>query len=106
MNALSNASLGQHSFDIIVNATSVGMMPRVNVSPLPKSMLKKKVVFDAIYNPPMTKLLRDAKSVGAEIVQGTEMFVNQAALQSKIYTGKNPSAQVIRKLLDLAEKRL
>lgn len=94
-----NASLGQNQFDIIVNATPVGMTPRVNFSPLPKSMLKKKIVFDAVYNPPMTKLLRDAKSVGAEIIQGTEMYLNQAARQSELYTGLKPSLRVMRELL-------
>jgi shikimate dehydrogenase len=94
-----NASLGQYLFDIIVNATPVGMMPKVNASPLPQSMLKKKVVFDVVYNPPMTKFLRDAKAVGAEIIQGTEMYLNQAARQSKLYTKVEPSVPVMRRLL-------
>jgi 3-dehydroquinate dehydratase/shikimate dehydrogenase len=94
-----NASLGQYRFDIIVNATPVGMAPRVNASPLPQSMLKKKVVFDVVYNPPMTKFLRDAKAIGAEIIQGSEMYLNQAARQSKLYTKVEPSVRVMRRLL-------
>jgi 3-dehydroquinate dehydratase/shikimate dehydrogenase len=94
-----NASLGQYRFDIIVNATPVGMMPKANASPLPQSMLKKKVVFDVVYNPPMTKFLRDAKAVGAQIIQGTEMYLNQAARQSKLYTKVEPSVRVMRRLL-------
>jgi 3-dehydroquinate dehydratase/shikimate dehydrogenase len=87
------------SFDILANATSVGMMPKVSASPIPKSLLKNKIVFDAVYNPPMTKLLRDARSVGARIVQGTEMYLNQAALQFQMYTGVKPPVAVMRRVL-------
>lgn len=86
-------------FDILANATSVGMVPDINASPVPKSALKNKVVFDAVYNPPMTKLLSDAKSVGAMIIQGTEMYVNQAALQSEFYTGRRINKGFLKHLL-------
>lgn len=86
-------------YDIIVNATSVGMTPHVNASPLPKSIFKKAIVFDAVYNPPMTKLLRDAKNAGAKIVQGTEMYFNQAALQFELYAGMKPGISTMRKIL-------
>lgn len=86
-------------YDIIVNATSVGMTPHVNASPLLKSILKKAIVFDAVYNPPMTKLLRDAKNAGAQIVQGTEMYFNQAALQFELYAGVKPGISTMRKIL-------
>ncbi len=87
-------------YDFVVNATSVGMTPNVNESPLPKRALKNKIVFDAVFNPPITKLLRDAKSAGATIVQGTEMYINQAALQFELYAGVKPSKQFMRQLLD------
>jgi 3-dehydroquinate dehydratase/shikimate dehydrogenase len=90
-------------YDIITNATSVGMTPHVHQSPLPKSILKGKVVFDAVYNPPMTKLLRDAKSMGARIIQGTEMYMNQAALQFQLYAGTRPSISTMRRILKRAE---
>ncbi|MBX2989941.1 MAG: shikimate dehydrogenase [Bacteroidetes bacterium] len=87
-------------YDIIVNATPVGMTPYVNVSPLPKTILRKTIVFDAVYNPPMTKLLRDAKSAGAKIIQGTEMYFNQAALQFKLYAGVKPGISTMRQILE------
>ncbi len=93
------ANVRNTSFDILVNATSVGMVPRANQSPLPKSILKKKIVFDAVYNPPMTRLLRDAQSVGATIIQGTEMYVHQAALQFRLYSSLKPKLEVMRRLL-------
>ena len=96
---ISRANLVNNDFDILVNATPVGMTPNVNESPIAKSLLRTKVVFDAIYSPPVTRLLRDARSVGAKIIQGTEMYLNQAVLQSKLYTGKKPSLALMRRLL-------
>ncbi len=87
------------SVDVIVNATPVGMMPNVDQSPLPRSLLKNVIVFDAIYNPQMTKLLKDATHVGASIVQGTEMYLNQAALQFQLNTGKKPNKNTMKSLL-------
>ena len=86
-------------YDVIVNATSVGMTPHENETPVPKGLLRKKIVLDAVYNPPMTKFLRDARSVGATIVMGTEMYLNQAARQSALYTGRKPDLRLMRKLL-------
>ncbi len=86
-------------YDFVVNATSVGMTPNVNDSPLPKQALKNKIVLDAVFNPPMTKLLRDAKSAGASIIKGTEMYINQAALQFELYAGVKPSKKIMRQLL-------
>ncbi len=86
-------------FDIIVNATSVGMIPHINKSPLPIRLLKRKVVFDAVYNPPETLLLREARRVGSAIIKGTEMYIHQAARQSELYTGVRPSAATVRRLL-------
>jgi shikimate 5-dehydrogenase len=86
-------------FDILVNATSVGMVPHDDESPAPNAILKGKVVFDAVYNPPMTKLLREAKRRGARIIQGTEMYINQARLQSTLFVGLKPAVRVMRRAL-------
>jgi 3-dehydroquinate dehydratase/shikimate dehydrogenase len=87
-------------FDILANATSVGMVPHVNVSPVPKEMLRGKVVFEAVYNPRMTKLLRDAEAVGARTVSGIEMYLNQAARQFRLYIGHTPDVHRMRMILD------
>jgi 3-dehydroquinate dehydratase/shikimate dehydrogenase len=86
-------------FDILVNATSVGMVPGTHVSPVPRTILRNKVVLDAVYNPPLTKLLKDAISMGARTISGTEMYLNQAALQFELYTGTAPDRRVMRRLL-------
>ncbi|HXF99889.1 MAG TPA: shikimate dehydrogenase [Bacteroidota bacterium] len=91
--------LPEAKFDILANATPVGMVPDVDVSPVPARILKGKIVFDAVYNPPVTKLLRDAQRAGAKVIRGTEMYLNQAALQFELYTGRKPSPTLMRKLL-------
>jgi 3-dehydroquinate dehydratase/shikimate dehydrogenase len=91
--------IGRRDFDVLVNATPVGMVPQVNHSPVPSALLRDRVVFDAVYNPPVTKLLREARASGATVVDGTEMFLNQAAIQSHLFTGRPPDLQAMRKVL-------
>ncbi len=82
-----------NNVDIIINATSIGMFPNINNTPIKKQTLKKiinkkTVVFDTIYNPQKTKLLKEAKELGCNIVGGYDMFINQAKEQLKIFTGR------------------
>jgi len=86
--------------DILVTATPVGMAPRTNASPFPASMLRGRVVFDAVYNPPVTRLLADAARAGARTIRGTAMYVNQAALQFALYARVRPDLALMKKLLD------
>lgn len=86
--------------DIIINTTSVGMKPNENDSPVPKNyLLKKHIVLDAVYMPYETLLIKMAKEKGATVISGIEMFLEQGAEQFKIYTGKNPPLDVMRKIL-------
>ncbi len=91
--------IGRVEFDILVNATPVGMVPETDRSLVPSGLLRGGVVFDAVYNPPMTKLLREAGASGATIVGGTEMFLNQAAIQSRLFTGRVPNLRAMRRVL-------
>ncbi|MBA0554947.1 hypothetical protein Golob_014019 [Gossypium lobatum] len=73
---------------ILVNTTPVGMEPRIEETPVSKETLKHySLVFDAVYTPKLTRLLREAKQSGATIVYGTEMFINQAFIQFEMFTG-------------------
>jgi 3-dehydroquinate dehydratase/shikimate dehydrogenase len=90
------------SFDILVNATSVGMVPNAGASPVPSEILRHKIVLDAVYNPPRTKLLRDAEAKGSRVVGGAEMFLNQAAIQSLLFTGRIPNMARMRRVLHRA----
>jgi 3-dehydroquinate dehydratase/shikimate dehydrogenase len=75
------------SFDVIVNATPVGMS-NTRESPLNENEINAKYVFDMVYDPQETRFLKAAKARGAQIIPGIEMFVHQAARQFEIWTGK------------------
>ncbi len=85
-------------FDIIVNATSVGMSPKSKESPLPDGckIPKGAVVMDIVYNPLETKLLKQAKAAGAKTIDGVEMFVRQGAESLRIW-GYEPPVDGMRK---------
>ncbi|GAI30225.1 unnamed protein product, partial [marine sediment metagenome] len=75
--------------DILVNTTSVGMSPNINETPVPAKLLKPGlVVFDIVYNPIKTRLLKEAEAAGAETVSGVDMFVWQGALAFEKWTGQ------------------
>lgn len=85
--------------DCLINTTSIGMFPNVNESLVNKKLLKNMVVFDAIYNPKITKLLKDAKSNKCKIISGVEMFVNQASEQLKLWSGKSVNKNYLKRLM-------
>ncbi|MGM0439864.1 MAG: 3-phosphoshikimate 1-carboxyvinyltransferase [Chlamydiota bacterium] len=76
----------EEEYDILINATPVGMTPDVDQSLVPKELLKVgKVVMDIVSNPRETRLLREARQRGCRVVEGWEMFLNQAKLQHRIW---------------------
>ncbi len=85
--------------DILINMTSVGMMPDIDLTPVDTTLVKNMVVFDGIYNPEKTKLLIEAEKNGCTIIPGTEMFLHQAAEQFKLWTGIDPDLDVIKNIL-------
>ncbi|CAH8356704.1 unnamed protein product [Eruca vesicaria subsp. sativa] len=73
---------------VLANTTSIGMQPNVDETPISKDALKHyALVFDAVYTPRNTRLLREAEECGATTVSGAEMFVRQAYEQFEIFTG-------------------
>jgi len=84
---LKRVDLKKLSFDVIINATPVGM-GNTRESPLNENEIKARYVFDMIYDPPETRLLKLARAAGAQVIPGIEMFVHQAARQFEIWTGK------------------
>ena len=82
--------------DVLVNATPVGMYPNVSETPVPKRFLKSDMlVFDVVYNPPKTRLLREAEEVGAKTVSGVLMFVYQGAEAFRLWTGVPAPTEVM-----------
>lgn len=85
---------------IVINATSVGMMPNVNASLLEKALLSPGlVVMDIISHPKETTLLRDAKERGCQIVYGERMLFWQGVLKFHLYTGVEPPLEVMEKAI-------
>ena len=82
--------------DILIHATPVGMAPRIRESVVPVELLQPgQVVFDLVYVPFETELLRAAKAAGAIAVPGLGMFVHQAAIQFELWTGQPAPLQVM-----------
>ena len=75
------------AFDLIINATPVGM-GNSRETPLNENEINAKYVFEMVYDPPETRLIKLARTRGAQIIPGIEMFVHQAARQFEIWTGK------------------
>ena len=93
--------------DILVNATPVGMHPHVNTSPIPSDLLRRDLcVMDIVYNPLETKLVEDAKAVGAKVVWGLDMLLYQGAVSFEIWTNCPAPVDVMKKaaLSKLAEQ--
>lgn len=88
--------------EIYLNTTSIGMHPKVGESPVDgnaPTFSPDTLVFDAVYNPPETKLLQQAKAAGARTVSGVEMFVRQAVRQFELWTGKPAPADLMRNVV-------
>jgi len=91
---------GGGHFEILINGTSVGMHPHVNETPFAQNFMQDDMlVFDTVYNPENTLLLKQARERGCKTVSGIEMFVRQAAAQYKLFTGKEPPLDVMRTTL-------
>ena len=91
------SAVESRDWDILVNTTPVGMTPVDDLSPVPVECLKPgRVVMDIVYNPLMTRLLRDAAGRGCETVDGLAMFVFQGAYQFEAWTGRKAPVETMR----------
>ncbi len=82
---------------ILVNCTPIGMHPDVDSCPYDRENLNENmIVFDTIYNPEQTLLVKHAREVGCFVVNGLDMFVRQAAYQFKLFTGLEPPSRLMR----------
>ena len=86
--------------DVIINCTPIGMHPHENASLVPAGLFRPgQVVFDIVYTPLETKLLADARARGLKVVSGVEMFINQAVLQFRHFTGVEAPVEVMRRVV-------
>jgi 3-dehydroquinate dehydratase/shikimate dehydrogenase len=82
-------------YDVLINTTPLGMSPKINESFF-SDRIPADLVFDMVYNPLETQLLRNAKAAGRETIPGIEMFVEQAAAQFEIWTGEKAPRTIMR----------
>jgi 3-dehydroquinate dehydratase / shikimate dehydrogenase len=84
------------SWDLLVNCTPLGMVSHVEETPVPAPVLTGRYVYDLVYNPPVTRLLRDAAAMGCATIGGLDMLVEQALEQFRWWTGATASPAVMR----------
>jgi shikimate dehydrogenase len=93
------ADLARTEYDVLVNATAVGL--RSDASPVaPEALRPGTLVLDAVYDPERTRLLRDAEERGARTVAGKWMLVYQAAAQLELWTGREAPIEVMAAAFD------
>lgn len=86
--------------DVLINCTSVGMHPNLDETPFAENWLREgMVVFDTIYNPERTLLIKQARERGCKAITGVDMFVRQAARQFELFTGRAAPVDVMRDVL-------
>jgi 3-dehydroquinate dehydratase/shikimate dehydrogenase len=96
---------GRHSVlcDVVINCTSVGMHPDVDETPVHPGFLKQGlVVFDTVYTPETTLLVKEARSRGCHVITGVELFVRQAAQQFRLFTQRDAPVELMRKAVKRA----
>lgn len=83
-------NLSSKDIDIIINATPIGMRPDTKNSPVPINLIDKhQTVFDLVYNPVKTKLIKLAQKKRAKTIFGIDMFIAQGIKQIELWRGKN-----------------
>lgn len=87
-------------YDMLINGTPVGMHPKVDATPFDDEALRPEaIVFDTIYNPEQTLLIKHARRAGCPVITGVDMFVRQAAYQYKLFSGKEPQPGLMRQAI-------
>lgn len=98
---LKRTDLKKFSFDVIINATPIGM-GNSKESPLSDKEINTRYAFDMVYDPAETRFLQMAREKGAQVIPGLEMFVQQAARQFEIWTGKPAPGDEMLRVVNLA----
>ncbi|MBK6645922.1 MAG: shikimate dehydrogenase [Anaerolineales bacterium] len=90
------------TFHLLVNTTPLGMTPNIETSPLPENTVlsKRTFVYDLVYNPRETKLVRDARAQGLNASTGLGMLIEQAALAFEKWTGHNPPRDILYQAIE------
>jgi len=100
--AINKTMLKKMEFDVIINATPVGMEGNRDPLPIPEQEFKAKIFFEMVYNPAETKMIKIARGKGMVVIPGSEMFVNQGARQFEIWSGKPAPLLEMQRVVDYA----
>ncbi|MDO9303500.1 MAG: hypothetical protein Q7T89_19075, partial [Anaerolineales bacterium] len=86
------------TLSLLVNTTPIGMTPNIDQSPLPEnlSLPSNAFIYDLVYNPRETKLVKDARAQGLNATTGLGMLIEQAALAFELWTGHTPPREIMR----------
>jgi 3-dehydroquinate dehydratase / shikimate dehydrogenase len=104
--AMKHELFAKNRFDVLINTTPCGMAGSKQALPIEEDELNAGLVFDMVYNPIETALLKLARSRGIPVISGLEMFVEQGARQFEIWTGKPaPEAEMMRVVEQALRKR-
>jgi 3-dehydroquinate dehydratase/shikimate dehydrogenase len=104
--ALKQEHLRKQHFDVLINTTPCGMAGSRQALPIAEDQLNAGLVFDMVYNPLETPLLKLARARGIPVINGLEMFVQQGARQFEIWTGrKAPGEEMLRVVRNALRKR-
>ncbi len=94
------AEVKKLSYDIVINATPVGMTPHDDRTPVKPELLEAgTVVMDTVYNPLKTRFLRDAEKAGCRTIDGVSMLVHQGAVQFEMWTDRKAPVDIMRKVV-------
>ncbi len=103
--ALKHDVFAKGHFDVLINTTPCGMAGIKQAMPIAESELNAGLVFDMVYNPLETPLLKLAKERGIPVISGLEMFVQQGARQFEIWTGKPAPESEMMRVVELELRR-
>ena len=96
---LSLNNINKKSVDIIINTTSIGMYPMEEMSPIELNGFNEEIIiYDIVYKPKETKLIKDGKERGYKTFGGINMLLNQAILSEEIWLNKKINSKTIQKI--------
>ncbi len=98
--AMKHNQLATHRVDVLINSTPCGMAGSARSHPIAENELNAGLVFDMVYNPLETPLIKLAKSRGIPVITGLEMFVQQGARQFEIWTGRTPPEAEMQRVVE------
>lgn len=100
--AINRTMLKKLEFDVIINATPVGMNGNRDPLPISEAEFKARYFFEMVYNPAETRMVKIARAKGMHVILGSEMFVQQGARQFEIWSGKPAPAMEMQRVVDFA----